>query len=400
MHRRCLLIPFLALFAIGCGKSPPADVPSPAPDPTKPTLPTEVVAAFEMDPAKQIIPAKPIAGMLGGQPFALSKAEISKQSLQIRQGTGFFADREVMMFFSEYNPNAPFKLAVSPNHKRHEAKITSLHVSSRKGEELPKVDFVNDGYAMTLELEPRKNGKVAGKIALSLPGADQSYLAGTFVAEYQRELDDAPEPEDRPFVKGSITHKGQAKQMLRIQYAGMPDGATEPISDMTGSGLTDKGQSLGVRSTSHAPRLIGLRPTKTGLEFDATRLPPGKYFFLARLDDGPAAWALADVRPDSQLELPLTIPVTGTGQLDVSVVATITGQVQAIPVGLKLDDPTGTFTTAISGALGSYANINGGSATIKNLTPGKYDISLRTGRDILKAEATIEAGKTAKVDWK
>ena len=398
MRSRSRSIPLFVCLLLGCGKAPPAD--GPAPEATPPTLPAEVVAAYQMDPAKQIIPGQPVSGMLRGQSFQFSKAEISKQSLQIRQGTGFFADREVLMFFSEYNPAAPFKLTVAPNQKWHEAKIPSLHVSTRKGEELPNVEFVNDGYAMTLELEPRREGKVAGKIALSLPGADQSYLAGTFVAEYQRELDDAPEPEDRPFVKGAITHKGQAKQMLRIQYAGIPDGATEPIGDLTGSGLTDEGKSLGVRSTGHAPRLIGLRPTKAGVEFDATRLPPGKYFFLARLDDGPAGWALADVRPNAQVDLPLTIPTAPAGQLEVNVAAAITGQVQAIPAGLKLDDAAGTFTTAISGALGSYANINAGLATLKNLAPGKYDVSLRTGRDILKAEATIEAGKTAKVELK
>ena len=389
--------PLLALIALaGCGKSSTAP-PNPIPVETAPSAPESgAKAGHEMDLAKQTIPKAPVAGMLGGRRFVPDRVAFENKGLVFRQGADFFADLQISMFFADYKPAAGMKLTIDPSLKWHKGPVPSLHVAQRSGDDLPKVEFFADGYALTLELAPQVNGKIAGRVYLSLPGADKSFLAGDFTATHERGLDDAPEPEDRPFIAGKIIHDGKAKQRLEFRYVGMPLGAAEPITDGVSSKLDD-GAIATIRTTTHAPRVAGLRDAKTGVEYDCAHLPPGKYFVMARLDDGPAAWKLVDVAADSGIDAQLTIPTAAAGSLEVTVPAGATGQVQAIPGGLKLDDPTGTFTTAISGALGAFDTVAAAKAMLKNLAPGKYEISLRSGAAIHRGEVEVESGKTAKL---
>ncbi len=399
MMRSLALLLLIALA--GCGKTSTAP-PNPAPDETPATAPEpQVQAEHQMDPAKHTMPKRTVAGMLGGKPFVPDRVTLDGKTLNLRQGTGFFADSQIQIFFAEYKPDAPLKLTVNPDRKLQEGQVPSLHVSRRTGTndtDVPKTDFVFDGYALTLELAARANGKIAGGIYLSLPGAEKSFLAGTFTATYERELNDPPEPEDRPFLAGKIVRGGKPDQSLHVRYAGVPAAGGEPIVDQVESKL-DKGQTFGVRSTSFAPRVASLRPGKGGEEYDFARLPPGKYFVLARLDDGPAGWKFVDLAADAGLDVPLAIP-TAAGGIEVTVPAGAAGQVQAIPAGLKLDDPSGTFTTAISGALGAFETVAASKAAMKNLAPGKYEVSLRSGTAIHRGEVEVEAGKTAKVELK
>ena len=399
MHRTLLL--FAVGFAlVGCGQSTPTTPAEPAAKPGPEVMLPSPVAQHEMDPAKHVVPQKQAAGQLGGKPFVPDRVTLEGKALTFRQGTDFFADLQIKIFFADYKPSQAVKITILPATKWHEATVPSLHISQRRGEELPKTEFTGDGYALTLELAPRKDGKIAGSIYLSLPDADKSFLAGTFSATYDRELDDRPEADDRPYIAGRITHSGKPKQSLTFRYAALPAAGGEPISDGIGSQLKDDGGLFSARSTNFAPRVASLRPGKMGEEYDCARLPPGKYFLIARLDDGPAGWKLVDVGPETTLDAPLAIPSAASGQLEVTIAAKVGGQVQAIPAGLKLDDPTGTFTTSISGALNAYANVVDGKATLKNLAPGTYEVSLRTGARVYRGEATVVSDQTAKVELK
>ena len=393
-------LPLLALVAfIGCGKAPPTVEPNPSGGETAPTVPEAVAkAGHEMDPAKHIIPKMPVAGMLGGRPFIPDCVVFENKGLLFRTGADFVADQQISIFFSDYKPADAVKLTVKPSEKWSSSPLPSLHVST-KSDDLPKTDFVLDGYALTLELAPRVDGKIPGRIYLGLPGADGNFLAGEFTATYERGLDEAPGPDDRPFIAGKIVHEGKAKQRLSVRYVGLPVNGGDPITDGVASPF-DGSTITTIRTTTHAPRVAGVRGGKTGAEYDCAHLPPGKYFVMGRLDDGPAAWKLVDVAADSGIDAPLTIPTATAGSIEVAVPAGASGQVQAIPAGLKFDDPTGTFTTAISGALGAFDNVAAAKATLKNLAPGKYEVSLRSGAAIHRVEVEVEAGKTAKVELK
>ena len=397
---RPLLLSTFALALLGCDKPAPAPAPSGEPVILEATIPPPPVVGHEMDPAKHSVPAAPATGMLGSKAFTPDRVTFEGKSLTFRRGADFFADQQIAMFFADYKPNDAVKLTVKPTQKLQGGEVPSLHISQRQGVDQPNNVFVNDGYALTLELAPRKDGTIAGSIYLSLPGAQLDFLAGTFTAVFDRELNDPPEADDRPYIAGRISHSGKPKQSLLIRYAALPAAGGEPISDMVGSQLAQEGGISAVRSTTHAPRVVSLRPGKMGEEYDCARLPPGKYFLVARLDDGPPGWKLVDVVADSKIDAPLAIPTAPAGNVEVTVPGKFGGQVQAIPSGLKLDDPTGAFTTSVSGALGAYGNVADGKASLKNLAPGKYDVSLRTGSAVYRAEVMVESGQTAKVELK
>jgi len=387
----------LACALLGCGKKSPST--EPAAEVPAPAVPEKPVAVHEMDPAKQIVPTEPAAGMIGGRAFQPDRATFEGQALIFRQ-TSAASDVQVSLFFVDYIPNDPLKLTVNSTQKLQGSNIPSLQISQKRGDEPAGVVILGDGYALTLELSPRKDGKIAGRIHLSLPGDEKNFVAGAFTATYERELNDPPEPEDRPYIAGKIIHEGKPPQLLRLQYAGLPTDGGDLLFDSASSKL-GQGQFFATRTTSYAPRALGLRSGKSGgEEFDCSRLPPGKYFLVARIDDGPAVWKVIDVKADSALDAPLTIPPGVCGSAEVTVPAGSTGQVQALPVELKVDDPSGTLTTAASGALGSFANVTDGKASLKNLTPGKYVVSLRTGTAILRTEVDIAPGRTAKVELK
>ena len=397
MHR---YLPLLALIAALAGCDKPA--PTPASSGSDAVLPTPAEPAasvgHEMDPTKHVIPKTAAAGMIGGKPFAPDRVVFDNNRLLFRQGKDFFPDLEIGISFADYKATEALKLTVKPSQKWHEGNVPSLQVSQKTGDALPKDVIVQDGYALTLELAPRAKGQLSGSIFLSLPGAEKNFLAGTFTATYVRNLDDPPEPEDRPFIAGKLIHDGKADQSVLVRYVSLTAENVEQITDMVGSKL-GREKFFAVRSTTFSPRVASLRPGKTGEEYDFARLPPGKYFLIARIDDGPAGWKLVDVAADSALDAPLTIP-TAAGAAEVTVPEKANGQVQAIPVGLKLDDPTGTLTTRISGTLGAFDSVTQSKATLKNMAPGKYEVSLRSGVVLYRGEVEIEAGKVAKVELK
>lgn len=387
----------LACALLGCGKQSSSTTPEPVVPAS--TVPETPVAVHEMDPAKQVLPSEPAAGMIGGRAFQPDRATFEGQTLIFRQ-TSAASDVQVSLFFVDYRSNEPLKLSVLPTQKLQGSNIPSVQISQKRGDDPAGVVILGDGYALTLELSPRKDGKIAGRIHLSLPGDEKNFLAGSFAATYERELNDPPEPEDRPYIAGKIAHEGKPNQSLRVQYAGLPADGGDLLFDSASSKL-GQGPFFATRTTSYAPRALGLRSGKSGgEEYDGSRLPPGKYFLVARIDDGPAVWKVIDVKADSALDAPLTIPPGVCGSAEVTVPAGSAGQVQALPVELKIDDPSGTFTTAASGALGSFANVADGKASLKNLTPGKYVVSLRTGTAILRSEVDIAPGRTARVELK
>ncbi len=394
---RCFLVAILTTTLLGCEKPtvpPPAEVPVEIP-----AIPTTPIATHEMDLGKHVVPTTPASGMLGGSKFVPDQVTLRGNELSFLKSGGPFDNLQITVELSEYTPQDTVKLSVGPDKKvpGREIIVTSRIQPKEMG--LPDFKLTKTDYALTLNLSPRKDSKIVGSIYLSLLGEQKNFLAGTFTATYERDLDAPPEPEDAPYIAGRIVHSGNPKQMLQIRYVGLPTADGEPITDMVGIPLVD-GPIRAVRSSSYPPRVIDLRPGNAGAEYDCTRLPPGKYFLIARLDDGPMGWKLVDVLANSKIDAPLTIPNQLNGNADVTAPAQAVGQVQLIPAGLKLDDPTGTFTTAISGALGAYGNVTEGKVNMKNLTPGKYEASLRSGLTIYRADVVIEAGQTAKVELK
>ena len=64
--------------------------------------------------------------------------------------------------------------------------------------------YAPSGYALTLELGQRKDGKVSGKIYLSMLDDQKTVLAGTFEAVYVRAQTEPPGPDDAPGLDAQV----------------------------------------------------------------------------------------------------------------------------------------------------------------------------------------------------
>ena len=180
-----------------------------------------------------------------------------------------------------------------------------------------------NGYAMTLELEARKAGKLAGKVYLCLPDAEKTFLAGTFVAHAPRLPIEPPGVEDVPFINGSVTLIGaSAGANMMTGYAASP-GPMCPVGiaavDIDLAGM--EGGPQWTERDDDKPRVTSLIAgdgKKVPSRFEHSKLPPGRYLAFAALKNGPAAWKWVDVGPQSTVAADLTIDATKTSGLEVT----------------------------------------------------------------------------------
>lgn len=398
--------PAFALFSfalLGCGKDAPAPAPAPSPGPVAvvPVALREVV--HELDASKHDIPTQPVSGRIAGKPFAPDRIELDGNVLTFRQGPSLSPDTQLMIVMqANVPPDADFRGVTRADQKKSEA-IPLLFFSTKTGSELKNED-VTEGYALTLELGKPEKGRVNGTIHLSLPGAAKSVIAGTFSAMHDRSATDAPGEGDKPFITGAITHTGAPGASLIVGYVRLPAEGQEQIYDTVQT--TIQPDPIGaVRAANYKPRTASIRPNGEGkgIEYDLTKLPPGKYLIAARLDGGIPVWQVREVKADSALTVPLTLPTGAAGSVDVQVPGLPEGslfQVQVLPVEVGFDEPTGQYEAHAGLILGTWANLEKGKATIKQLPAGDYAVSARTAEVRYVGKVKVIAGDSAKVELK
>jgi hypothetical protein len=404
MQRRLIgftgLIGWLGLL-VGCGgESKPAPGepkvevgdPAPAPGPDQPGA-TDPKDPYQLDPAKHVIPTTAVAGRLGGKPFTPDRIEVQGNQITFRQGKDFFADLNIDIILNDTrNPAEGLKLVVRPDQKWPDD-VPTLHVSVRKGKDaLPDTRFVNEGYALTLELSKSEKGKSAGKILLCLPGAERSYLAGTFTAERKRALSEPPGAMEVPFIRGSVSPPAKKGQMVWVGYVGIPNEG-KIISD--GAGSQADGDGGHVRSLTFAPRCASLWFEKFVPRFDFTNLPPGRYLVHARVKDGPTTWSWVTVPADGMVTADLKLDAKNVGTVEVQVPP---GQreVRLVPTDLGTPPPSEEFLNTLLFWLELKADVKDGKATITNVPPGKYQLRASD----LRADVEVTAGKTTMAELK
>ena len=395
-------IPAFALLSfslLGCGKEAPAPVPPPSGSAVVPAAPKEL--AHELDTAKHEIPAQPVTGRLGGKPFTPDRIELDGNVLTFRQGN----DIQLMLSILPSVPaDAEFRTVTRADQKSTEA-IPTVTVTMNAGGEL-KNENVNEGFALTLELGKPQASRVAGKVYLSLPGADKGVIAGTFTALHDRSTLAPPANTDKPYVTGAITQAAKPGATLIVGYARQPSDGQASFYDTIPTTIPAAGDPVGaVRANSFKPRSVTIRPDAEGknIEYDLTKLPPGKYLVSARIEGGVPAWFVRDVKADSALTVPLTLPTGAAGSVDVDVPGLTEGttvQVQVLPTEAVADDPTGQYEENAGLILGTWAILEKGKATIKQLPAGDFVVSARSAEVRYSGKVTVKAGETAKVELK
>jgi hypothetical protein len=354
-----------------------------------------------MDPTKHSPPATPAAGRLDGKPFTPDRIEFQGGQLTFRQGKDFFADAELVLTLKADNGGSGegARVLVKPSQKWHEGDVPSLTTSTRKGDNLPDTKFVTDGYALTLELGKKAGGKVPGKIHVCLPGAERSYLAGTFEAAVLRAVNDPLTAEEAPFIRGTVTLPDAKGKMLTVGYveiAGM-----DSVSDMAGTVVPGSDEPGGwVQSATSKPRVSTLKFDKGTPKFEFVKLPPGTYLVYARLKDGPVAWTTVEVKAGGQITRDLKMEVGQGGTVEVTVPADFKGQVRLAPADLGLPDDGGRIAGRVAFGLDLGSEAKGGKATVVNVPPGKYTLFTTPGTVEPKGTVEVSVGKTSNAEIK
>lgn len=142
---------------------------------------TAPVAGKLEDVSAKPIPDKPAAGKAFGKEFKVEKAILENGNLKLRQGEGFFADFEFLIFL--FNQDGKFdgkKIAVKPNQDSNTAHIHMSRLVEKNG--VPQNEVFTEKFAMKLEFGTAKEGKIPGKIHLRLPDEAGSFVVGIFEA--------------------------------------------------------------------------------------------------------------------------------------------------------------------------------------------------------------------------
>lgn len=394
----------------GCGKSQPTEAaptpgtpgtaksdPTPKPVPQATPKPNPLPAAdlYTLDTTKHNIPPAPVSGRLKGKAFTPDRVELEGNKLSLRAGGDFFPDQEISLTLKgDSVPAEGLKLVVKSSQKwTDDQSPPMMQVAFKKpNSNLPETQFVNDGYALTLELGKPEKGKVPGKIFISLADPEKSYLAGTFTAQRKRGLSDAPGDESVPFIQGSVSPPLKEDQSVKVGYAGFVGG--QVVSDMSGMRVPDDGRGS-VRSTTFAPREATLRFEKFTPKFDFTNLPPGRYLLYVAVEDGPAAWEWVDVKDGARVTKDLKFDEGNLGTVEVKLAET-RQKVRLVPTDFGSPPPPDALLSQLAFSLERRAEVKDGVATFARVPEGKYRVE-EGGR---RVEVEVIRGKTATVELK
>jgi hypothetical protein len=412
-------------FAVGCGSNSqpplpdvkldeatpaapttPAPAPTPTPTPSDPISPPPKIDApksgWELDQSKHAIPSAPVQGSISG--VAVTPAvQIEGSELIFRafRAGAPIVERSVKLDL------APMLVAGRPVPRLLE-RGWAVKLGDEPGPAVPEVwcevagrdpQVYPAGYALTLELGPRKDGKVAGKIYLALADTDRTFLAGTFEAVYVRAHTERPGPDDAPYIGGEVTVTGAKDGAeVRVSYVAFC-GAQVHFKEL--QILFDKAPEQLARWTRDEvdkPRVSKLVAGDGGsrpFRYEHVKLTPGRYLISAAVVGGPAVWKWVDLPAGGTLMENLVLDASKTGGVEVSVPAGTTGKVYLAPA----DDPTRSelaldlFVAVAFQAVRQDTDIVSGKALVKNLAPGKYEV--RAGE--LRGTVDIVAGKTAEL---
>jgi hypothetical protein len=141
---------------------------------------------WTIDPAKMIIPQKPVAGMIHGLSFAMEEAGASNIDsfpvLTIRRGEDYLPDLAAKVeYFIKPGEKLDNKiLRITP---ASESSLTRVYLEWKDQKGQWHSERFEKDYAMILEFGKTVGGITPGKIYLCLPDEAKSVVAGTFSVE-------------------------------------------------------------------------------------------------------------------------------------------------------------------------------------------------------------------------
>jgi hypothetical protein len=410
-----------AAVAAGCGSKPEptaapltsevkGDTPAPKGDtppapkgdaPTPPKGDTPAPAGgpvWEIDQTKHAVPDAPVKGRISGVDVT---PEVLVSSLDVTfrvQKAGAPQPERAVTIKLAAPAGQPLASVAGRSWKVKEADAPGPNVPEIWQEVAGQPVMLHpNGYALTLELAPRKDGKVSGRVYLCLSDKDKSVLAGTFAADYFRFHTEPLGPDDVPYVTGGVTVTGAKPDAeVRVAYTGFASG-TVLLKELQ-LGFDPKPEDMAQWQPDDADkprfsRLIAGDGKARPFRYEHGRLTPGRYLLTAGVVGGPTAWKWVEVPADGKLTENFALDASQVGGIEVSVPADAKGKVTAAPADADRPPLAADqfMALALQGRL--EADIVAGKAVLKNLAPGKYEV--RAGD--LRGFADVTAGKTAEL---
>ena len=349
-------------------------MPAPKVEPPEP-----VAEPYQLDPEKHALLAKPVSGRLSGKPFTPQNVLFRGNVLTFRSGSELIPDQEINIQFQTASVQSilPLRLQVNPSKPTVGGELSMISVGSKMEKEvLPVMVNIPDKYAMTLELSTKKEGKVSGRIHLCLPDDPKSYLQGSFEAVWLRPFGGPLDADEVPYFQTRLPVPPKAES-LRFGYLGeTATGEALQCSSMMKLKDTDPGVRIGSSSGDVLGRgdlFAGLE--KGELNFDASRLKPGRYLIWVKTDAGQTAFSWQTITEKSQATVKLEFPKE-TGSLEARVPEKFEGKVSVTPVDPEVQDPKKEFAVGVFNPIQVEATVEGAKATLQNLQPGKYRFRL------------------------
>ncbi|MCU7960884.1 MAG: hypothetical protein KZQ58_13000 [gamma proteobacterium symbiont of Bathyaustriella thionipta] len=127
-------------------------------------------------------PADAVSGIIKGRTFHLQHAGIQGDVLTLRQGDHFFADEALVIFLfndHELPQNQSWEINTDTGFSS-----PHIHIKWQQGNDTdtPSTSAIPSGYRMTLEFGQARDGRLPGKISLSLADEHQTEVEGRFEA--------------------------------------------------------------------------------------------------------------------------------------------------------------------------------------------------------------------------
>ncbi len=410
-----IVLGFGLALVLGCGsksdqplptaklETDPAPAPTPDPNAGAPKVDAPAGPAWEMDPTRHAIPAAPVKGRIAGVDVTPEVGiEGDELTFRVLKAGTPIAERSVRLKL------APMLVAGQPVPSVF-GRDWKVKPDAQPGPGVPEVwrevagkdpHLYPAGCAVTLELGALKAGKVPGKIYVSLPDEEKSFLAGTFEASYTRPHTERPGPDDAPYIGGDVTVTGAKPDAeVRVAYAAF-----------TATGLALKElqlpaknvpleQAQWTRDESDRPRastLIAGDGQGRPFRYEHVKLPPGRYLISVGVVGGPTAWKWVDVASGAALTESFALDATKTGGVEVSLPADVKGKLFLAPADAP-DRPAldaALFHAIAFQVVRQDADIVAGKAALKALAPGRYEV--RAGD--LRGFVDVVAGKTAELN--
>ena len=147
-----------------------------------PTNPAPVLPTWTLDPAKVIIPERPVSGRVHGSEFMCQKTLFGGGTLSLRKGQGWPPELglDILLSARKAEQLSGKNIIITPGARSVVSKVV---LRWKDDQSRPHEQEVASGYALTLLFGQQTAERLPGRLYIALPDAEKSYLAGTFEAE-------------------------------------------------------------------------------------------------------------------------------------------------------------------------------------------------------------------------